>query len=116
MKHYPHSSGLMPARLPVRARGHQEKFKAYESIIRVPHRSHGVLISRKHPLHAGEFEAGTYQLAAAWCNLTTGDNTNAWSRIEDSAKVISRMVDLVMIRTPQVSKPRLSALLHSQSR
>ena len=47
--------------------------------------------------------------AAAWCTLTTGDSQLGRAEpIEDSAKVISRMTDLVMIRT--FEQTRSSAL------
>ena len=46
------------------------------------------------------FEAGMYQLGGSVVNLTTGDSQLGRAEpIEDSAKVISRMVDIVMIRT-----------------
>jgi ornithine carbamoyltransferase len=46
------------------------------------------------------FEAGMYQLGGSVVHLTTGDSQLGRSEpIEDSAKVISRMTDLVMIRT-----------------
>jgi ornithine carbamoyltransferase len=46
------------------------------------------------------FEAGMYQLGGSVVNLTTGDSQLGRAEpIEDSAKVISRMTDLVMIRT-----------------
>jgi ornithine carbamoyltransferase len=46
------------------------------------------------------FEAGMYQLGGSVIHLTTGDSQLGRSEpIEDTARVISRMVDLVMIRT-----------------
>jgi len=46
------------------------------------------------------FEAGMYQLGGSVVHLTTGDSQLGRAEpIEDSARVISRMVDLVMIRT-----------------
>jgi ornithine carbamoyltransferase len=51
------------------------------------------------------FEAGMYQLGGSVVHLTTGDSQLGRAEpIEDSAKVISRMVDLVMIRTFEQSK------------
>ena len=51
------------------------------------------------------FEAGMYQLGGSVVHLTTGDSQLGRAEpIEDSAKVISRMVDLVMIRTYEQSK------------
>jgi ornithine carbamoyltransferase len=46
------------------------------------------------------FEAGMYQLGGSVIHLTTGDTQLGRSEpIEDTARVISRMVDIVMIRT-----------------
>jgi ornithine carbamoyltransferase len=46
------------------------------------------------------FEAGMYQMGGSVVHLTTGDSQFGSSEpIDDSARVISRMVDLVMIRT-----------------
>ena len=51
------------------------------------------------------FEAGMYQLGGSVVHLTTGDSQLGRAEpIEDSAKVISRMVDMVMIRTYEQSK------------
>ncbi|MBK9238504.1 MAG: ornithine carbamoyltransferase [Rhodoferax sp.] len=51
------------------------------------------------------FEAGMYQLGGSVVHLTTGDSQLGRAEpIEDSAKVISRMVDLVMIRTFEQTK------------
>ena len=51
------------------------------------------------------FEAGMYQLGGSVVHLTTeGSQLGRAEPIEDSAKVISRMVDLVMIRTYEQSK------------
>jgi ornithine carbamoyltransferase len=46
------------------------------------------------------FEAGMYQMGGSVLNLTTGDSQLGRAEpIEDTARVISRMVDIVMIRT-----------------
>ena len=51
------------------------------------------------------FEAGMYQLGGSVVHLTTGDSQLGRSEpIEDSAKVISRMTDIVMIRTYEQTK------------
>jgi len=51
------------------------------------------------------FEAGMYQLGGSVVHLTTGDSQLGRAEpIEDSARVISRMVDLVMIRTFEQTK------------
>ena len=51
------------------------------------------------------FEAGMYQLGGSVVHLTTGDSQLGRAEpIEDSAKVISRMTDIVMIRTYEQAK------------
>jgi ornithine carbamoyltransferase len=51
------------------------------------------------------FEAGMYQMGGSVVNLTTGDSQLGRAEpIEDSARVISRMVDMVMIRTYEHTK------------
>jgi ornithine carbamoyltransferase len=51
------------------------------------------------------FEAGMYQMGGSVVHLTTdGSQLGRAEPIEDSAKVISRMVDLVMIRTYEQTK------------
>jgi len=51
------------------------------------------------------FEAGMYQMGGSVVNLTTGDSQLGRAEpIEDSARVISRMVDIVMIRTYEQTK------------
>ena len=51
------------------------------------------------------FEAGMYQMGGSVVHLTTGDSQLGRSEpIEDTARVISRMVDMVMIRTFEQSK------------
>ena len=46
------------------------------------------------------FEAGIYQMGGSAINLTTGDTQlGRGEPIEDVARVITRMVDVVMIRT-----------------
>ena len=51
------------------------------------------------------FEAGMYQMGGSVVHLTTGDSQLGRSEpIEDTARVISRMVDVVMIRTFEQSK------------
>ncbi|MEP7084824.1 MAG: ornithine carbamoyltransferase, partial [Betaproteobacteria bacterium] len=51
------------------------------------------------------FEAGMYQLGGSVIHLTTGDSQLGRAEpIEDTARVISRMVDVVMIRTFEQTK------------
>jgi ornithine carbamoyltransferase len=56
------------------------------------------------------FEAGMYQMGGSVVHLTTGDSHLGRAEpIDDTAQVISRMVDLVMIRTYEQSKLELFA-------
>jgi ornithine carbamoyltransferase len=51
------------------------------------------------------FEAGMYQLGGSVIHITTGDSQLGRAEpIEDTARVISRMVDVMMIRTYEQSK------------
>jgi ornithine carbamoyltransferase len=51
------------------------------------------------------FEAGMYQMGGSVVNLTSGESQLGRSEpIEDTARVISRMADLVMIRTFEQSR------------
>jgi ornithine carbamoyltransferase len=60
------------------------------------------------------FEAGMYQMGGAVINLTSNDSQLGRAEpIEDTARVISRMVDLVMIRTFDQSRLERFAL-HSR--
>ena len=51
------------------------------------------------------FEAGMYQMGGSVVNLTTTDSQLGRAEpVEDTARVISRMVDIVMIRTFEQTK------------
>jgi ornithine carbamoyltransferase len=51
------------------------------------------------------FEAGMYQMGGSVIHMTTGDSQLGRAEpIEDTARVISRMVDIVMIRTFEQAK------------
>ena len=51
------------------------------------------------------FEAGMYQMGGSVVNLTTSDSQLGRAEpVEDTARVISRMVDIVMIRTFEQAK------------
>jgi len=83
-----------------RARIIKDKFKRY-----IPHRTlHdrnlAMVFEKASTRTRVSFEAGMYQLGGSVIHLTTGDSQLGRSEpIEDTARVISRMVDLVMIRT-----------------
>ncbi|MBP7566725.1 MAG: ornithine carbamoyltransferase [Burkholderiaceae bacterium] len=76
------------------------KFKAYERHHPLADRTLAMIFEKASTRTRVSFEAGMYQLGGSVVHLTTGDSQLGRAEpIEDSAKVISRMVDLVMIRT-----------------
>src|SRR5689334_25112723 len=78
----------------------RKKFKAYERQPPLVDRTLAMIFEKASTRTRVSFEAGMYQLGGSVVHLTTGDSQLGRAEpIEDSAKVISRMVDLVMIRT-----------------
>ncbi|RZL56200.1 MAG: ornithine carbamoyltransferase [Variovorax sp.] len=78
----------------------KKKFKSYERHQPLVDRTMAMIFEKASTRTRVSFEAGMYQLGGSVVNLTTGDSQLGRAEpIEDSAKVISRMVDLVMIRT-----------------
>jgi ornithine carbamoyltransferase len=78
----------------------KKKFKAYEKHHTLSDRTLAMIFEKASTRTRVSFEAGMYQLGGSVVHLTTGDSQLGRAEpIEDSAKVISRMVDLVMIRT-----------------
>ena len=78
----------------------KKKFKAYEKYHPLADRTLAMIFEKASTRTRVSFEAGMYQLGGSVVNLTTGDSQLGRAEpIEDSARVISRMVDLVMIRT-----------------
>ncbi|MBA2964095.1 MULTISPECIES: ornithine carbamoyltransferase [Ramlibacter] len=78
----------------------KRKFKAYEKYHPLADRTLAMIFEKASTRTRVSFEAGMYQLGGSVVHLTTGDSQLGRAEpIEDSAKVISRMVDLVMIRT-----------------
>jgi ornithine carbamoyltransferase len=83
-----------------RAADIKRKFKAYETYHPLADRTLAMIFEKASTRTRVSFEAGMYQLGGSVVHLTTGDSQLGRAEpIEDSAKVISRMVDLVMIRT-----------------
>ncbi|WP_313298666.1 ornithine carbamoyltransferase [Diaphorobacter sp.] len=81
------------------------KFKSYEKYHPLFDRTLAMIFEKASTRTRVSFEAGMYQLGGSVVHLTTGDSQLGRSEpIEDSAKVISRMTDLVMIRTFEQSK------------
>jgi ornithine carbamoyltransferase len=78
----------------------KHKFKKYEKYHPLADRTLAMIFEKASTRTRVSFEAGMYQLGGSVVHLTTGDSQLGRAEpIEDSAKVISRMVDLVMIRT-----------------
>jgi ornithine carbamoyltransferase len=78
----------------------KKKFKAYEKYHPLADRTLAMIFEKASTRTRVSFEAGMYQLGGSVLNLTTGDSQLGRAEpIEDTARVISRMVDIVMIRT-----------------
>jgi ornithine carbamoyltransferase len=83
----------------------KKKFKAYEKHHPLVDRTLAMIFEKASTRTRVSFEAGMYQLGGSVVHLTTGDSQLGRAEpIEDSAKVISRMTDLVMIRTFEQTK------------
>ncbi len=83
----------------------KHKFKTYDKHQPLIDRTVAMIFEKASTRTRISFEAGMYQMGGAVVHLTTGDSQLGRAEpIEDSAKVISRMVDLVMIRTYEQTK------------
>ncbi|HVK32509.1 MAG TPA: ornithine carbamoyltransferase [Burkholderiaceae bacterium] len=88
-----------------RSREIKKRFKNYEKHTPLVDRTLAMIFEKASTRTRVSFEAGMYQLGGSVVHLTTGDSQLGRAEpIEDSAKVISRMVDLVMIRTYEQTK------------
>ena len=108
VKHYLQFSDLDAAEYAYlfdRAAFIKKKFKAYEKHQPLIDRTMAMIFEKASTRTRVSFEAGMYQLGGSVVNLTTDNSQLGRAEpIEDSAKVISRMVDLVMIRTYEQTK------------
>ncbi len=108
LKHYLQFSDLTAdeyAYLFERAALIKKKFKAYDKHQTLTDRTLAMIFEKASTRTRVSFEAGMYQLGGSVVHLTTGDSQLGRAEpIEDSARVISRMVDLVMIRTYEQTK------------
>jgi len=108
LKHYLQFSDLTEdeyAYLFTRSALIKRKFKAYEKHQPLTDRTLAMIFEKASTRTRISFEAGMYQMGGAVVHLTTGDSQLGRAEpIDDSAKVISRMVDLVMIRTYEQTK------------
>jgi ornithine carbamoyltransferase len=83
----------------------KEHFKRYQPYQPLVDRTLAMVFEKASTRTRVSFEAGMYQMGGLVINLTTGDSQLGRAEpIEDTARVISRMVDLVMIRTFEQAK------------
>jgi len=88
-----------------RTRWIKEQFKRYAFYQPLRDRTLAMVFEKASTRTRVSFEAGMYQLGGSVIHLTTGDSQLGRSEpIEDTARVISRMVDVVMIRTYEQEK------------
>jgi len=83
----------------------KERFKRYEFYQPLRDRTLAMVFEKASTRTRVSFEAGMYQMGGSVIHITTGDSQLGRAEpIEDTARVISRMVDIVMIRTFEQSK------------
>ena len=88
-----------------RTRTIKTRFKNYERYQPLVDRTLAMIFEKASTRTRVSFEAGMYQMGGSVVHLTTGDSHMGRAEpIEDSARVISRMVDLVLIRTYEHTK------------
>jgi ornithine carbamoyltransferase len=88
-----------------RTRVIKDRFKRYEFYQPLADRTLAMVFEKASTRTRVSFEAGMYQLGGSVIHLTTGDSQLGRAEpIEDTARVISRMVDIVMIRTYEQAK------------
>ena len=108
MKHYLQFSDLTAdeyAWIFERVRIIKARFKQYEKYQPLTDRTLALIFEKASTRTRVSFEAGMYQLGGSVVHITTGDSQLGRSEpIEDSARVISRMTDIVMIRTFEQTK------------
>lgn len=83
----------------------KDRFKRYEFYQPLRDRTLAMVFEKASTRTRVSFEAGMYQMGGSVIHITTGDSQLGRAEpIEDSARVISRMVDVVMIRTYEQTK------------
>jgi ornithine carbamoyltransferase len=88
-----------------RTRVIKERFKRYEFYQPLADRTLAMVFEKASTRTRVSFEAGMYQMGGSVIHITTGDSQLGRAEpIEDTARVISRMVDVVMIRTYEQTK------------
>ena len=88
-----------------RSRIIKDRFKRYQFYQPLADRTLAMVFEKASTRTRVSFEAGMYQMGGSVIHITTGDSQLGRAEpIEDTARVISRMVDLVMIRTFEQAK------------
>ena len=88
-----------------RAKIIKTRFKNYEKYQPLTDRTLAMIFEKASTRTRVSFEAGMYQMGGSVVNLTSSDSQFGRDEpVEDAARVISRMVDLVMIRTFEQAK------------
>ncbi|MDQ3445952.1 MAG: ornithine carbamoyltransferase [Pseudomonadota bacterium] len=83
-----------------RSRIIKDRFKRYQFYQPLADRTLAMVFEKASTRTRVSFEAGMYQMGGSVIHITTGDSQLGRAEpIEDTARVISRMVDIVMIRT-----------------
>src|SRR5439155_8355677 len=83
----------------------KRKFKNYEKYHPLADRTLAMIFEKASTRTRVSFEAGMYQMGGSVVHLTTGDSHLGRAEpVDDTARVISRMVDVVMIRTYEQAK------------
>ncbi len=83
----------------------KKKFKTFTKHHTLVDRTLAMIFEKASTRTRVSFEAGMYQMGGSVVHLTTGDSQLGRAEpIEDSARVISRMTDIVMIRTYEQTK------------
>ena len=83
----------------------KKRFKNYEKYTPLVDRTLAMIFEKASTRTRVSFEAGMYQMGGSVVNLTSSDSQLGRAEpIEDTARVISRMVDIVMIRTFEQTK------------
>jgi ornithine carbamoyltransferase len=88
-----------------RSRIIKDRFKRYQFYQPLTDRTLAMVFEKASTRTRVSFEAGMYQMGGSVIHITTGDSQLGRAEpIEDAARVISRMVDIVMIRTYEQAK------------
>ena len=83
----------------------KKRFKNYEKYTPLVDRTLAMIFEKASTRTRVSFEAGMYQMGGSVVNLTTTDSQLGRAEpVEDTARVISRMDDIVMIRTFEQAK------------